>query len=299
MDEALGWLSGLLKEPKVVLGLQVAALVLVGLALTWGVAGLVARFFRARSGPAQGQTVRRLVIYAGVALIGVSVLRQLGVDLSVLLGAAGLLTVAVGFASQTSASNIISGLFLLGEQPFVVGDIIAVGTTTGELVSIDLLSVKIRTFDNLVVRLPNELLLKQPITNLTRNPIRRMDVVFGISYHEDFDRVSQLLRRVAERNPYCLEEPAPVLLPQAFGETGLTVQFSVWITRERFLEVRKTFMVDVLKVLREEGIEMSYPHRRLSASETTEPFPIRIVSGEERLPHAPPRVLGFGEEGQR
>ena len=84
--------------------------------------------------------------------------------------AAGLLTVALGFAAQTSASNLISGLFLLGERPFVVGDVIRLASgITGEVVGIDLLSVKIRTFDNLLVRVPNETLLKSELTNLTRS----------------------------------------------------------------------------------------------------------------------------------
>lgn len=299
MDGMMEWLGAWMSDPRVVLGLQVALLVVAGLLSTWGVAAVASRFFRARTGAAQAQVVRRIVIYGGVVLVGVSVLRQLGVDLSVLLGAAGVLTVAVGFASQTSASNIISGLFLLGERPFVAGDIISVGTTTGELVSIDLLSVKIRTFDNLLVRLPNELLLKQPITNLTRYPIRRLDVLFGISYHEDFDRVAEVLRLTAENNPYCLEEPAPVLLPQTFGEMGLQVQFSVWITRERYLEVRKVFQRELVVALRREGVEMSYPHRRLSVAEMTEPFPIRIVSSEAR-PVAPGTlILTPDEEPQR
>ena len=115
----------------------------------------------------------------------VSALRELGFKLSVLLGAAGVLTVAVGFASQTSASNIISGLFLLGERPFSVGDVIRVGSTTGEVLSIDLLSAKLRTFENLFVRIPNETLIKSEVTNLSRLPVRRLDLKIGIAYKEE------------------------------------------------------------------------------------------------------------------
>jgi hypothetical protein len=88
-------------------------------------------------------------------------LHQAGLKLGVLPGAAGILTVAIGFASQTSASNLISGLFVIAERPFVVGDIIRVAETTGEVLSVDLLSVKIRTFDNLYVRIPNEGIIRE------------------------------------------------------------------------------------------------------------------------------------------
>ena len=91
------------------------------------------------------QLFRRGIFYGILSLFVFSALNQMGFNLSVLLGAAGIFSVALGFASQTSASNLISGLFLLGERPFSVGDIIRVGATSGEVLSIDLLSVKLRT----------------------------------------------------------------------------------------------------------------------------------------------------------
>lgn len=264
-----------------VLAVRVGVMALAGLLLTWGVAIGIGRMFERKTGPGQAKVIRRVVLYAGIIVVILSALHQLGVDLSVLLGAAGILTVAIGFASQTSASNIISGLFLLGEQPFVLGDVIQVGPTTGELVSIDLLSVKIRTFDNLMVRVPNELLLKSTVVNLSKYPIRRMDIQFGVSYHEDIERVREVLTMLAHEHPLCLDEPGPVLLPQDFGEFGLRLQFSVWVTRENFLEVRKVLQSSVLAALRREGIEIPYPHRTLSPGEASRPFPIRIVTAEE------------------
>lgn len=124
------------------------------------------------------QLVRYVLSLATVAWT----LRELGIDPQVLLGAAGLFTVAVGFASQTSISHLISGLFLMAEQPFRVGDLISVDGVTGEVLSIDLLSVKLRTFDNQMVRLPNEAMLKSTLHNLTRFPIRRVDLVLPIGF---------------------------------------------------------------------------------------------------------------------
>jgi len=133
----------------------------------------------------------------------------MGFQLSVLLGAAGILSVAIGFASQTSASNLISGLFLIGEGPFAIGDFIRVGTTEGEVLSIDLLSVKLRTPDNLFVRIPNEQLIKSEVVNLTRFAIRRLNLAVGVAYKEDIPRVRHILMQVATDNPLCLNEPAP------------------------------------------------------------------------------------------
>lgn len=106
------------------------------------------------------QLIQRGTYYLIFTLFIFSALLELGFNLNVLLGAASVLTVAIGFASQTSASNFISGIFLMAERSFVIGDVIKVGNTVGEVLSIDLLSVKVRTFDNLFVRLPNEALIK-------------------------------------------------------------------------------------------------------------------------------------------
>ncbi len=181
---------------------------------------------------------RRITFWAIVALGLVSAMNQLGFKLSVFLGAAGVLTVALGFASQTSASNLISGLFLIGERPFVVGDVVRVGEVTGEVLSIDLMSVKLRTFDNLFVRVPNETLIKSQIVNLTHFPIRRIDLPIGIAYKEDVGRVRDVLLRVADDNPLCLEEPRPLLMFLGFGDSSQDLQFSIWARRESFLELK-------------------------------------------------------------
>ena len=131
-------------------------------------------------------------------------LKQLGFDLGILLGAAGILSVAIGFASQTSAANIISGLFVVGERSVSVGDVIQVSTFTGEVLSIDWLSIKLRTFDNLYVRIPNEAFIKSEVTNLSKFPVRRVDLQVSIALREDIGHARSVLLQVAEDNVLCL-----------------------------------------------------------------------------------------------
>ncbi len=163
------------------------------------------------------QLIQRGIYYLILMLFIFSALMELGFNLSILLGAASVLTVAIGFASQTSASNFISGIFLMAERSFVIGDVIKVGNTVGEVLSIDLLSVKIRTFDNLFVRLPNESLIKSELTTLTKFPIRRLDMKIGVAYKENIAKVKSVLEKVAFDNPLCLEEPKPLYIFQGFN----------------------------------------------------------------------------------
>jgi small-conductance mechanosensitive channel len=182
------------------------------------------------------------------------VLRQLGIDLSVLLGAAGVLTVALGFAAQTSASNLISGLFLIGERPFVIGDLIQVNGSVGLVMSIDMLSVKLRTVDNLSVRVPNEMLLKSEITNYTRYPIRRVDLVLTVPAGEELSRVRSTLLAVAAAAPLVLEEPATQFIVRGFAATGVELMLSVWARSENVVQVSTELHHAIHQAFHGEGI---------------------------------------------
>lgn len=223
------------------------------------------------------QILKRSIFYGIFGLLVISALKQLGFDLTVLLGAAGILTVAIGFASQTSASNLISGLFLMIERPFSITDVIRVGDTTGEVISIDLLSVKLRTFDNLFVRIPNETMIKTEVTTLTKFPIRRADLKVGVAYKEDINRVKTLLTEIAQKNPLCLEEPAPLFIFSGFGNSSIDIQFSVWAQREKFLELKNSLYEEIKNTFDREGIEIPFPHVSLYTGSATQPIPIALV----------------------
>lgn len=222
--------------------------------------------------------LRRIASYGVVTLFAMSALNQLGIQLSVLLGAAGILTVAVGFASQTAASNFVSGLFLLGERPFEVGETIRVGDTTGEVLSIDLLSIKLRTFDNLLVRTPNESVIKSNVVNFTRFPIRRHDLKLVVDPAADLDTLEAVLLG-ATGHPLVLSEPKPIVILLGFTESGLEVQLSAWALRENFLAMRNQLHRDALLALRRAEIPLGYPNRVLM---TRPAAPPGVASSEDR-----------------
>lgn len=257
--------------------LRALLFLLVGLLLARFVSRLVQSLAAKRFDLHYAMVLRRLAFYLILALFVASALRELGFSLGVLLGAAGVLSVAIGFASQTSASNLISGLFLIAERPFGVGDVIKVGDTVGEVLSVDLLSVKIRTFDNLFVRIPNESLVKSQVTTLTKFPIRRLDLQLGVAYKDDISRVAELLAEVAERNILCLDEPKPLFIFNGFGASAQEFQFSVWAKRENFLELRNTLQMEIKQAFDAAGVEIPFPHISLYTGSITEPFPVRVV----------------------
>lgn len=293
-----GWLLGLLRYvelDRLLELLRAALLVIAGLVAAKLVAAGLARGLRRHFGVHHQALLRRVSYWGVMALFLMAALHQLGFDLGVLLGAAGILSVAVGFASQTSASNLISGLFLLAERPFSVGDVIKVGDTTGEVIAIDLLSVKIRTFDNLFVRIPNESLIQSQVTTLTKFPIRRIDLKIGVAYKEDIARVREVLHAAAEKNPLCLEEPPPLFLFLGYGDSSLDLQFSVWGKRENYLPLKNSILEEIKVAFDAAGIEIPFPHISLYTGSVTDPFPVRVVTATEP---AAPLVREAGGESE-
>ena len=202
--------------------------------------------------------VNKIISYSGMTVLLVIVLAELGVNLAALLGAAGILGLAVGVASQKSLGNIVSGIFLLSEKSFEVGDAIKVGDKTGLVQDVDLLSVKIRTFDNLLVRIPNETLISTEVTNITRFPIRRFDVELSVSYGDDLRKTEEVLRNLAQTNPLVLDEPAPLFLLKTFGDSGINLVFGIWFMKEDFLAVRNSMFRDIVDGLKAAGITIPF-----------------------------------------
>ncbi|GAB1482617.1 mechanosensitive ion channel family protein [Treponema sp.] len=221
---------------------------------------------------------RNIVVYTGTTVLLMTILGELGVDLKTLLGAAGIVGIAIGFASQTSVSNIISGLFLLGEKPFTVGDVIKVGDKTGIITSIDLMSIKIRTFDNLFIRLPNEKVLNTEVVNVTRFPIRRLDLSISVGYRENLGRVKDILFELARKDSYALSEPEPLVLIQKFGESGIEFLLGVWFLKTDFVLLKNSLLQAIKERFDAEGIDLPYPHRSLYIGADSAPLPIRVLS---------------------
>ena len=242
-------------------------------ALSLGVIGfLIARFVSnafirtigSRFNAHQRLVWRRGIFYFIFLIFVMASLKEAGFKLSVFLGAAGILTVALGFASQTSASNLISGLFLIGEGSFEIGDTIQLtlirgNTIEGEVISIDLLSVKLLTQDNVYVRLPNEQLIRAPVHNLSKFPIRRIPITLAINFHEDIIKVREVLLDVANKYPLVLADPKPAVTVTAFRESSIELLFAIWCDRENFFKVRDEMQERIRNGFLDNQIETPVP----------------------------------------
>jgi small-conductance mechanosensitive channel len=204
---------------------------------------------------------RKTLVYSGLVVVTITLLGQLGLEIGPLLGAIGLAGVAIGFASQTSLSNIISGLFLLADRPFRVGDLITVDGTTGFVVEIDLLSIKLRTFDNRLVRVPNELAIKAKLENITHHPIRRIDTDLLFAHESDVPTIRRVLAAVADELPLVLCEPEPVILFKQISERGFEFFLGCWVSSPDWLPTKNALMDRLVLRCREAGLRFAVPRR--------------------------------------
>jgi len=249
---------------RVILAIRVVLILLVGIPLIGLIRTLTRRLVRDRFSAQSELLIVRAVYYAALIILFMTLLNEFGFKLSALLGAAGIFGIAVGFASQTSVSNIISGIFLISEKPFIIGDTVQIGSTIGAVESIDLLSIKLRTSDNRFVRVPNETMIKTEVINITRFPVRRVNLNLTVSFEADLNQVRTVLLQIAQTEPLALAEPAPVFQVENFADSGIALSFGVWGKSEDNLALRSALLMSIKEKFSLENIRIPYPHLTLS-----------------------------------
>lgn len=273
-------LEALMSEEFLTMLLHLVVIIAVGFPVIFILRSWARSFFTKKYATHYGMLAGKVVFYTGLVILVVTVMGQLGISLAPLLGAAGILGIALGFASQTSVSNIISGLFLIAEQPFKVDDIITINNNSGFVLSIDMLSVKMRTFDNRYVRIPNEMIIKQEVINNTKFPIRRFNASVSVAYKEDIAKVREVLLDIAEKNEYALSEPQPLVIFDMFGASSIDLLLLVWAPKDEYIQLKNSINEEVKARLDKEDIEIPFPHVSLYSGEASKSIPIEFVGGK-------------------
>jgi len=250
----------ILKNVDPTLILKVLIIIFSGFLIVRIIRFIVKKLFEKKLNPQSRMLMTKFIDWAGFFIVSLIVFSELGIELTALLGAAGILGLALGVASQKSLGNIISGLFLVAEKSFELGDIIKVGDKTGTVHSIDTLAIMLKTFDNLLIRIPNETLISAEMTNITRFPIRRQDFLVSISYKDDLKTAMDALKSAAEESLLCLDEPNPLILVKDFESSGISLLLGVWFEKSNYVEVKNTIAMEIKRKFDEAGITIPYPH---------------------------------------
>lgn len=181
--------------------------------------------------------------------------------LSTIIAAAGITGIVLGFSAQTVVANFISGIFMYFDKPLKIGDPVEVAGYSGVVHDIRILSTRIRTWDGLLVRIPNEKLFNSDIKNLQKYPARRVDIVVGIAYKEDAQRAIDVIKKTLDEMPYVLAEPEPMVFVDNLGDSSVNIAVRAWAPSERWFDVRWQIVQKIKEALDREGIEIPFPQR--------------------------------------
>lgn len=211
-------------------------------------------------------SIKTGVGYLGVAIAGLIGISAAGIDLSSLALVAGALSLGIGFGLQNIVSNFVSGLILLAERPFKVGDWVVTGSTEGFVKKISVRATEIETFSRQSIIVPNSELINAPVGNWNhRNSLGRVDVPVGVSYDADPRRVIEILGEITRSHELVLNYPEPSVHFVGFGDSSLDFEVKAHIADVlNGLSVRTDLRLQIFERLKEEGIEIPFPQRDLN-----------------------------------
>ncbi|NKJ36873.1 mechanosensitive ion channel family protein [Rhizobium sp. SG570] len=210
-------------------------------------------------------SVRTGIGYLGVAVAAIIAISAAGIDLSSLALVASALSVGIGFGLQNIVSNFVSGLILLVERPFKVGDWIVSGTSEGIVKRISVRATEIETFRKQSIIVPNSELINASVGNWThRNRLARSEIPVSVSFESDPQKVMEILLDLVRGVPKVLRNPEPHVEFLRFGPSSLDFEMRFYLSDlSDGMDIRNSLRIQILKRFREEGISIPYPHQEL------------------------------------
>ncbi|MDN2567156.1 mechanosensitive ion channel [Aquibium sp. A9E412] len=203
----------------------------------------------------------KVVRYAVLALVIIAVLAQFGVQTASIIAALGAVGLAIGLALQGTLQNIAAGIMLLVLKPFRVGEYVDCGSVSGTIEEIGLFATEFKRIDGLYVLAPNSELWNTPVTNYSRNPLRRNDLTIGIGYGDDIELAQQTLADLAARDGRVLDDPAPATFVGELGDSAVAVTLRYWTTTPDWWQTRLDMTKAGKQAFDAKGITIPFPQR--------------------------------------
>ncbi|ABC91312.1 probable mechanosensitive channel protein [Rhizobium etli CFN 42] len=211
-------------------------------------------------------SVKTGIGYLGVGIAAIIGVSAAGIDLSSFALVASALSVGIGFGLQNIVSNFVSGLILLVERPFKVGDHVVSGTAEGIVKRISVRATEIETFRKQAIIVPNSELINGLVGNWThRNKIGRSEIPVSVSYDADPQQVMDILLELTAKIPLVMRNPEPHVEFLRFGPYSLDFELRFFLAdMGDGLTVRNNLRIEILKRFKAEGIEIPLPQSDLT-----------------------------------
>jgi small conductance mechanosensitive channel len=195
-----------------------------------------------------------------VLVIGIiTALDAAGIQVSALLASLGIAGLTIGFAAQDAFSNIVSGLLIFLDRPFVIGDLVEIEGRYGRVADITLRSTRIVTSDGKMLAVPNTEVINKTVASYTNFPHLRLDIPITVGVTEDLNQVRHVLMGLVRDRSVYLPEPAPRVVVTQLNDYNVAIELQVWIKNEReHVERRFELREQAFDALNQAGIDMPF-----------------------------------------
>ncbi|WP_419787399.1 mechanosensitive ion channel family protein [Pseudodesulfovibrio sp.] len=203
--------------------------------------------------------LKNIIYYALLAAVIIMALGQAGLNITSFLAVLGAAGLAVGLALKDSLSNFAAGVMLIMLGFFKKGDYVTVAGQSGTVASVRIFNTILNTPDNRQIIVPNAAILSSSIVNVSANPTRRVDLVFGIGYDDDLRKAKQVLEKIIADEPRILETPAPTIAVSELADSSVNFVVRPWVNSADYWAVYWDLIEKVKLTFDEEGISIPYP----------------------------------------
>ena len=257
--------------------LIIGTVVLAAFYIAWLIISPVLKmvFRRSRTNEMTSTFLSTLAKYTLLIIGFVTALDSMGIKVGAVLASLGIAGLTIGFAARDSLSNIISGILIFLDRPFVIGDIVEIENFYGRVEKITLRSTRIITSDGKMLAVPNTEIINKTVASYTNFPNLRLDIQVTIGVNEDIEKARQILFALVTNKPEFLGEPPPRLVVTALNDYNIALELQVWLKDERtHIEKRYKLREEVFTALHAAGIEMPF--------ETFSITPVQVTSSQDQ-----------------
>lgn len=200
------------------------------------------------------------LIKYGILILGlITALDSVGIKTSAVLASLGIVGLTIGFAARDSLSNLISGIIIFLDRPFVIGDLVEVDGRYGQVHRITLRSTRIVTVDGKMLAVPNVDVVNKTVTSYTNFPHLRLDVQVTVGVQEDLEKARAILLDLVSDPSHYMEEPAPSVVVRELNDYNVLLELRVWIENEReHLQESFRLREAVFNAFNKAGVDMPY-----------------------------------------
>jgi small-conductance mechanosensitive channel len=229
-----------------------------------------------------GETIIKVLYFGILAIVFFSNLPLIGIHPSGFLLAGGVAGIVLGFASQSIVGNLVSGFFLMVERPIKIGDQVQINDVSGYVIDIRIISTLIRTYDGLLVRIPNQQVFTTNITNIVGHPVRRFEYIIRIRYSDDANAAIFLIKDLIDKEPFALLNPSPSVFVSDLGDSSVNITVRIWAPVNEWFGIKTRILWDIKQTLEKNGIEIPLPHRVVRIQTDSKKVPEELVPMQEK-----------------